>query len=149
MVGVTVKVAQQEIEAVAPVVLVARVQHINSAMSFDAGPTPVNLLASYLCYRKIEVQLSPLHVDGVVATEFICSDDIIFAERPLCFQQTLPNSQDVIICGECQTVLEPLDIQVGILSKSITRECVTTRADICQCRTKCGVLYCSGEIPSS
>lgn len=117
-------------------------------MSCGVEPTPVHLLASYLCGSKLEISLSPLHVDGVVAREFIFSNDIIFAERPLCFQQTLPNSQDVIICGECQTVLEPLEIQVGILSKSMSRECIVNRADVCQCRAKCGVLYCSGEVPA-
>ena len=103
-----------------------------------------NVVSSYLCNQKLEVKLSPLHADGVVARELICVGDTIFAEKPLCFLQTIPNAQDVIACGYCQTVLGELDDQVGVLSKTLTREDINGREGSCQCQAKCGVLYCSG-----
>lgn len=106
--------------------------------------SPPTLLESYLSRKKLEVRLSSLHDDGVNAREFIHTGDTIFAEKPLCFLQTIPNAQEVIICGECQTVLGALDVQVGLLSKTISREDINFKAEICQCRAKCGLLYCSG-----
>lgn len=103
-----------------------------------------NLVSSYLCHKKLEVKLSPLHADGVVARELIHVGDTVFAEKPLCFLQTIPNAQDVIVCGYCQTVLGDLEAQVGVLSKAITREDVNAKEHSCPCQAKCGVLYCSG-----
>ena len=108
--------------------------------------SPPTLLESYLSRKKLEVRLSSLHDDGVNAREFIHTGDTIFAEKPLCFLQTIPNAQEVIICGECQTALGALDVQVGLLSKTISREDVPSTAEICHCRAKCGLLYCSGAI---
>jgi hypothetical protein len=108
--------------------------------------SPPNLLETYLSHRKLEVRLSSLHDDGVNAREFIHAGDTIFAEKPLCFLQTIPNAQEVIVCGECQTVLGDLDVQVGLLSKAISREDIHSTAEICHCRAKCGLLYCSGAI---
>jgi hypothetical protein len=103
-----------------------------------------NVASSYLCSRKLEVTLSPLHVDGVVAKELVNVGDVIYAEKPLCFLQAIPNAQDIIVCGGCQTVLGSLDVHVGILSKTVSREDVTSAKGIIPCRAKCGVLYCSG-----
>jgi hypothetical protein len=103
-----------------------------------------NVASSYLCSRKLEVTLSPLHVDGVIAKELVNVGDVIYAEKPLCFLQAIPNAQDVVVCGGCQTVLGSLDIHVGILSKTVSRENITSPEGITPCRAKCGVLYCSG-----
>ena len=105
---------------------------------------PANVAASYSSSRKLEVTLSPLHDDGVVAKEFINVGDVIFAEKPLCFLQAIPNAQDAIVCGGCQTVLGSLDVHVGILSRTVSREDITLSEGIIPCRAKCGVLYCSG-----
>lgn len=106
----------------------------------------MDLLETYLNDKKLEVRLSSLHEDGVNAREFILAGDTIFVEKPLCFLQTIPNAQEVIVCGECQTVLGALDVQVGLLSKTISREDIDSTAEICHCRAKCGLLYCSGAL---
>lgn len=103
-----------------------------------------DLISSFGCRSKIQVISSPLHADGVIAREVICVGDTVYAEKPLCFLQTLPNAQDILICGGCQTVPGGLDVHVGILSKSISRKDVSNMEDFCQCQANCGVLYCSG-----
>ena len=103
-----------------------------------------NLISSFLRDEKLEVRLSPLHADGVVARELIRVGDTVYSEKPLCFLQTVPNSQDVIVCGQCQSVLGELDVQAGVLSKSLSRIDINARESSCQCQAKCGVLYCSG-----
>jgi hypothetical protein len=108
--------------------------------------SPPILLESYLSHKKLEVRLSSLHDDGVNAREFIHAGDTIFVEKPLCFLQTIPNAQEVIVCGECQTVLGALDVQVGLLSKTFSREDLHSTAEICHCRANCGLLYCSGAL---
>lgn len=103
-----------------------------------------NILTSFLCDKKLQVTSSLLHADGVVAREIIPVGDTIYAEKPLCFLQSLPNVQDLIVCGGCQAVLGGLDVQVGILSKTLSREDINNKSDFCECQAKCGVLYCSG-----
>ena len=111
--------------------------------AFIDGAT-VNILSSYLCDQKLEVRLSHLHADGVVARRSIHTGETIYAEKPLCFLQTIPNAQDVLICGQCQTVLGDLNVQVSVLSKTVSREDINAQGGCCQCQAKCGVLYCSG-----
>ena len=113
-------------------------------MSEYVVEAPANVAASYLCSRKLEVTTSLLHDDGVVAKEVVNVGDVIFAEKPLCFLQALPNAQDIFVCGGCQTVLGSLDVHVGILCKTVSREVITASEGIIPCRAKCGVLYCSG-----
>lgn len=118
--------------------------HPRSAMSEFVQLASSDVASSYLCSRKLEVTLSLLHVDGVITKELVNVGDVIYAEKPLCFLQTIPNAQDVIVCGGCQTVLGSLDVHVGILSKTVSREDITSPEGIIPCRAKCGVLYCSG-----
>lgn len=103
-----------------------------------------NLMSSFLRDQKLEIKLSPLHADGVVAREFIRVGETLYSEKPLCFLQTVPNAQDVIVCGQCQTVLGELDVQIGVLSKSLSRIDMNVKESSCQCKAECGVLYCSG-----
>lgn len=113
-------------------------------MSNFIQTSALDTLTSYRCSEKLEVTLSRLHADGVISKEFIRAGDTIFSEKPLCFLQTLPNAQDVIVCGGCQTIIGAMDIQVGILNKTLSREDINTKEGSCQCQAKCGVLYCSG-----
>ena len=110
---------------------------------------------------KISVVSSPLHGEGVNARENIETGSIIYAERPLCFLQSLPNTRDVLVCGECQRFIGSLSLQIAILTKQVSRHdliSIVSRdnrvssqfcgdlilsSTVCSCTASCGEFYCS------
>ena len=100
------------------------------------------------------VYSSPLHGEGVKSARNYATGDVVYSEKPLCILQTLPNTQDVLVCGACHKILGSFDLQIKMLSKEVTRQTLTIQMDhlvdstdpanaVFHCPDRCGELYCS------
>ena len=97
-------------------------------------PPPITLFAS------------PLHADGVQATHVILPGETVFQETPFSFLQTIENRQVNAICGGCHCFLGPLEFQMNLLSRRISRQdqhVIAQGNAIVLCCNQCGELYCS------
>ena len=100
------------------------------------------------------VYSSPLHGEGVKSARHYATGDVIYSEKPLCILQTLPNTQDVLVCGACHKILGSFELQIKMLSKELTRQTLATQMDplvdsaaptndVFHCPDRCGEFYCS------
>jgi hypothetical protein len=102
----------------------------------------------------IFVSSSSLHGHGVYAGASFRSSQEVYKECPWHFLQTLPNKQNVLVCGCCSKFLGSVGIQIRYLQKAISRNDIMhgicsdysefeKLSDIFPCGACCGELYCS------
>lgn len=104
-----------------------------------------------------EVFSSDLHGNGVKSTLSFNTGDIVFTEPPMCCLQTLPNKQDVVVCGYCHKFIGSIGMQIDVVQKVVTRQDTlmskgtTLNGDndyilsdnVISCQAECGEVYCS------
>lgn len=104
--------------------------------------------------NSVFVSNSHLHGNGVYAAKSFSASEEIYQESPWHFLQTLPNRQNVLVCGNCTKFLGSVGLQMQYLQKSISRSDVMhgvqnaakqfcSLSQICPCHACCGELYCS------
>jgi hypothetical protein len=103
--------------------------------------------------EKVEIIRSRLHGAGVQAKGCISQGEVIFLEKPSLFLQSIPNRQDVIICGSCSRFVGTCGTQLLLLTREISRheyvhDAPTFPGDIplapiLSCHHQCGEVYCS------
>jgi len=111
---------------------------------------PVMASFSLKDQKVVEVFTSPLHNHGVRAVQHLNEGGVVFEERPLAFLQTIENRQCNILCGNCNGFLGGLEMQVGLLTRRLSRQDHESIAEgsgnaIKMCGNQCGELYCSEE----
>ena len=122
--------------------------------SFLLNASPEIMRTYYQPQGNLLVYSSPLHGEGVKSARNHATGDVIYSEKPLCILQTLPNTQDVLVCGACHKILGSFDLQIKLLSKELTRQTLTIQMDnlvdsadptnaVFHCPDRCGELYCS------
>ena len=100
---------------------------------------------------------SPLHGNGIRATAPIRAGQLITEDTPFNFLQSLPNKQDVVVCGKCCKFVGSLGLQLKQLSKQLDRSSLIdgdipvafsgdeTYSPVHHCQHGCGEVYCSIE----
>ena len=86
--------------------------------------------------------------DGLFVDVPVESGSLVFSEAPLNFLQSIPNKQDVPVCGSCYRFLGSIDTQVKLLRRVVSRGegLLETRNDGCLLLScSCGELYCNED----
>eukprot|EP00941_MAST-03F_sp_MAST-3F-sp1_P001838 g1838.t1 len=114
---------------------------------------------------SIIVKKTPHRGRGVFARKKIYNGDTVFVERPLQAMQSLPNRQDVLVCGHCFRFVGSLELQADLLARRCSPNSLTppswnlpeelasefdscngsTLGDVVGCSKGCGKVYCSRD----